>query len=155
MRDPQHLCTGGPVGRYPRDDAFNGMDRPGTPPVPAAARMSRRIGDVAESAAAAWLEERGLTVIGRNWRCRFGEIDLVLRDGNTLVFAEVRLRGNPRFGGAAASIDARKRQRLVASAQLYLAGMPALRERPCRFDAVLMNDAGGAGLEWIRNAFDA
>ena len=109
----------------------------------------------AEAHAAAWLERQGLVVIGRNWRCRFGEIDLILCDGDTLVFAEVRLRGNPRFGGAAASIDARKQARLVASARMYLARSPALRANPCRFDAVLMNDAEGAGLEWIRNAFDA
>ena len=117
--------------------------------------MSSRRGADAEALAAAFLEKQGLRVIERNWRCRFGEIDLVLRDGPVLVFAEVRLRGNPRFGGAAASIDARKRQRLIAAAQLYLASRPALRQRPCRFDAVLMNDAAGAGLEWIRNAFDA
>ncbi len=112
-------------------------------------------GERAEATAAAWLQARGLSVLERNWRCRFGEIDLVLRDGNTLVFAEVRLRGNPHFGGAAASIDARKRRRLIASAQLYLTARPSLRNHPCRFDAVLMNDAAGAGLEWIRNAFDA
>ena len=109
----------------------------------------------AEAHAAAWLEQQGLVVIERNWRCRFGEIDLILCDGDTLVFAEVRLRGNPRFGGAAASIDARKQARLAASARMYLARSPALRASPCRFDAVLMNDAEGAGLEWIRNAFDA
>lgn len=117
--------------------------------------MSSRRGADAEALAAAFLEKQGLRVIERNWRCRFGEIDLVLRDGNTLVFAEVRLRGNPHFGGAAASIDARKRRRLIASAQLYLTARPSLRNHPCRFDAVLMNDADGTGLEWIRNAFDA
>lgn len=155
VRDSQRLSTVRPVGRYQVNEPFNCMDPASHRPVLGTPRMSRRTGDAAESKAAAWLTDRGLTVIGRNWRCRFGEIDLVLRDGPVLVFAEVRLRGNPRFGGAAASIDARKRQRLIAAAQLYLASRPALRQRPCRFDAVLMNDAAGAGLEWIRNAFDA
>ena len=109
----------------------------------------------AESRAAEWLSARGLGVIAQNWRCRFGEIDLVLQDGATVVFAEVRLRANPRFGGAAASIDARKQAKLVASAQLFLAARPALRTRPCRFDAVLLGDANGNDVEWIRNAFDA
>ena len=86
----------------------------------------------------------------RNWRCRFGELDLILRDGPALVFAEVRLRSSAGFGGAATSIDRRKQARLAAAAQLYLAGRPAL---PCRFDVVLMSDACGGGIEWIRNAF--
>ncbi len=102
-----------------------------------------------------WLAGRGLEVIARNWRCRFGEIDLILQDGETVVFAEVRLRANPRFGGAAASIDARKQAKLVASARLFLASRPALRKRPCRFDAVLLVDADGGKVDWIRNAFDA
>lgn len=102
-----------------------------------------------------WLAGRGLSPIARNWRCRFGEIDLVLLDGETVVFAEVRLRANPRFGGAAASIDSRKRAKLAASAQLFLAARPTLRKRPCRFDAVLLGDTDGNEVEWIRNAFDA
>lgn len=114
--------------------------------------MSLQRGLAAEASAAAWLERQGVQVIARNWRCRFGEIDLVLRDGETLVFVEVRLRGNPRFGGAAASIDARKQRKLVAAARLYLASSPQ-RDRPCRFDAVLLDGDDAAGIEWIRNAF--
>ena len=155
MRAPDRLSTGSPVDRYRLDDMPNHMGRAGKTPAPAGPHMSRRTGDAAESVAAAWLTEQGLTVIGRNWLCRFGEIDLVLHEGPVVVFAEVRLRGNPRFGGAAASIDSRKRQRLIAAAQLYLATRPTLAARPCRFDAVLMNNTDGAGLEWIRNAFDA
>ena len=117
--------------------------------------LNRKLGTVAEHSAMQWLAARGLGVITRNWRCRFGEIDLVLQDGSTIVFAEVRLRSNPRFGGAAASIDARKQAKLVASAQLFLAARPALRALPCRFDAVLLCDTDGNDVEWIRNAFDA
>lgn len=110
-------------------------------------------GAEAEDAAAAWLARQGLAIITRNWRCRAGEIDLVCRDGEAIVFVEVRQRSSARFGGAAASIDARKQRKLAAAARLYLAASPD-RNRPCRFDAVLMGAAGTA-IEWIRNAFDA
>lgn len=113
--------------------------------------MSRSQGAAAEALAAAWLERQGLRVVARNWRCRFGELDLVLRDGPMIVIAEVRLRSSARFGGAAASIDRRKQARLAAAAQLYLAGQPAA---PCRFDVVLLGDAAGRDIEWIRNAFE-
>ncbi len=105
-------------------------------------------GQAAENRAAAYLTQRGLRLISRNWRCRGGEIDLILRDGATLVFAEVRARKNADFGGAAASITARKQARLVHAAQLYLAGLPSLP--PCRFDAVLIE---GETLTWLKDAF--
>lgn len=108
----------------------------------------------AEAEAAAWLEARGLTVRERNWRCRFGELDLVCEDAGTLVFVEVRARARADFGGAAGSITAAKRARLTAAARQYLAALP--RTPPCRFDCVLVS--GGDGdhrIEWLRNAFDA
>jgi putative endonuclease len=105
----------------------------------------------AEQHAAEFLQRRGLTLLHHNYRCRHGEIDLIMRDGATLVFVEVRLRSRSDFGGAAASIDAAKQGRLVRTAQHYLS---ALRHvPPCRFDAVLLHTAEGAGVEWIRNAF--
>jgi len=73
--------------------------------------------------------------------------------GAALVFVEVRLRRNADFGGAAASIDARKQQRLIRTAQQYLAGLAHIP--PCRFDAVLMDDAQGANVQWLKNAFEA
>src|SRR6476646_10229335 len=97
--------------------------------------MSRADGPAAETAALAFLERHGLELVERNWRCRFGEIDLVLRDGATLVFVEVRLRKDSRFGGAAESIDWHKRNRLLAAARLYLMRCPNAK---CRFDAVLL-----------------
>lgn len=105
---------------------------------------------MAEEFAAAWLQRQGLRLVERNWRCRFGELDLVLRDGDTIVIAEVRQRSSTRFGGAAASVDRHKQRKLIATAQLYLSRRPSA---PCRFDVVLMSDAGGGGIEWIRNAF--
>jgi putative endonuclease len=109
-------------------------------------------GAAAEATALAWLQGKGLTLVERNWRCRAGEIDLVLKDGASLVMVEVRLRRSDAFGGAAASVDARKRAKVIAAARLYLAGRP---ECPCRFDVITMTDASGRDLQWIRGAFEA
>jgi putative endonuclease len=105
-------------------------------------------GAAAEALAARFLTARGLAIVGRNYRCRGGEIDLVARDGKTLVFVEVRLRRNRAFGGAAASITAAKRRRLRLAAEHYLAGLA--REPPCRFDAVLLDALAIEGIEWLR-----
>src|ERR1700691_6135033 len=89
----------------------------------------------AEQLAEDFLLRRGLVMVQRNFRCRMGEIDLILRDGDTLVFAEVRLRSGGEFGGAAASVTPAKQARIVAAAGYFLAGK---RERACRFDVVLL-----------------
>jgi putative endonuclease len=104
----------------------------------------------AEELCAALLRRAGLTLLERNWRCRHGEIDLIAEDRGTLVFAEVRLRASERFGGAAESVTAAKRSRLVAAARLYLARR---RELPCRFDVFLVDDAEAPNIRWIRDAF--
>lgn len=106
----------------------------------------------AEKLAAAFLARQGLTLVEQNYRCRFGEIDLILREGETLVFVEVRLRANPDFGGAAASITPAKREKLLKAARHYLARLE--RIPPCRFDAVLLHDTAGRDLEWIKNAVE-
>jgi putative endonuclease len=111
--------------------------------------MSRR-GEAAETLAAAFLRAQGLIISERNYRCRFGEIDLIARDGATLVFIEVRQRRSENFGGAAESIKAAKRARLLAAARHYLARHS--RVPPCRFDAVLIR-GDPPRVEWIRNAF--
>jgi putative endonuclease len=105
----------------------------------------------AEALAAAYLEARGLRVVARNWRCRFGEIDLIARDGPMLVFVEVRARTSRSHGGAAESITAAKRRKLVAAANLYL--RVARSDTPCRFDALLFDAAGHA--EWLRDVIAA
>lgn len=105
----------------------------------------------AEDAAAAHLEAQGLSMIARNYRCRFGEIDLVMRDGRTIVFVEVRARRSSAYGGAAASITAAKREKLIAAARHYLSGRSLLPA--CRFDAVLI-EGEPARIEWLRNAFE-
>lgn len=107
-------------------------------------------GMAAERQAAEYLAGKGLKLVERNFRVRGGEIDLVMRDGPVLVFVEVRARTRADFGGAAESITAAKRGRIVLAAQHYLArhdGNPA-----CRFDAVLIQ---AGRLEWLKAAFDA
>ena len=107
-------------------------------------------GERAEALAAQYLQARGLRLLERNYRCRMGEIDLILAEGPVLVFAEVRLRRNARFGGAAASITAAKRQRILRAARHYLSGKP---ECACRFDAVLLDALAADRIEWIKDAF--
>lgn len=110
-------------------------------------------GRIAEQWAAQHLQRQGLQLVKQNYRCRFGEIDLIMQDGATLVFVEVRLRSNGNFGGAAGSIDRHKQQRIVRTAQHFLAGLS--RTPPCRFDALLLDNAAGGNVQWLRNAFDA
>ena len=76
-----------------------------------------------------------------------------MHDGPTAVFIEVRLRRHAGFGGAAASIDAHKQKRIISTAQQYLSGL--VRVPPCRFDAVLLEDAQGDHVQWFKNAFEA
>lgn len=111
--------------------------------------MNRR-GEPAERLAAAFLEREGLKILERNYRCRFGEIDLVAASGDTLVFVEVRARKSEAFGGAASSITAAKRRRLLAAARHYLARYRA--DRACRFDVVLVRGQERE-IEWLTNAF--
>lgn len=110
-------------------------------------------GAQAEQLAAQFLQRHGLKLIQQNYRCRYGEIDLILHDGNTLVFAEVRLRSRSDYGGAAASINAPKQAKLVRAAQHYLAALA--RIPPCRFDALLLQATDGSDIEWIKDAFAA
>lgn len=109
-------------------------------------------GSAAEGMALKFLEAKGLFLVERNFRCRVGEIDLIMEDGETLVFVEVRLRTNPAFVSAGESVSHRKQARIVAAANQYLAGK---REMPCRFDCVLLDKLDPDGMEWIQNAFGA
>lgn len=107
-----------------------------------------------EAAAQRELQRNGLRMRAANVRFRFGEIDLVMDDGEVLVFVEVRYRSGGGFGGGAASVDARKRMRLARAASAYLASLPKLSHRPCRFDVVSVSGTEPAPrFDWIRNAF--
>jgi putative endonuclease len=104
------------------------------------------VGRDAEARAQQFLQQQGLKLIEKNFRCRGGEIDLVMRDQQMLVFVEVRFRKNQRFGGAAASVGPVKQQRLWRSASIYL--MRFARPPACRFDLVAIE---GDDLHWIKN----
>ena len=104
-------------------------------------------GRAAEDRALAHLAQHGLTLVERNFRCRSGEIDLVMKDGDTLVFVEVRMRRSANFGGAAASVTPAKQTRLTNAAQFFLLRYSALPA--CRFDVVAID---GDQLDWLKNA---
>jgi putative endonuclease len=114
----------------------------------------QRLGAAAEARAAQRLLAAGLVLLHRNYRCRLGELDLVAREGHTLVIVEVRLRSSSRFGGAAASITHAKRRRIVRATRHLLARYPSLQKLPVRFDAMLLGAENGPS-EWLRRAVDA
>ncbi len=114
--------------------------------------MSWLRGADAETRALRHLEARGLKLLARNWRCRGGELDLVMRDGETLAIIEVRSRSRADFGSAFESVDARKRGHLIHAAQLFLAAHAEHHTREVRFDVVALD---GGQLQWLKAAFDA
>ena len=116
---------------------------------------SAKRGAWAEDIACRHLTDHGLRLVARNYRCRHGEIDLIMRDGEKIAFIEVRLRGRSDYGSAAESVDARKQSRLVASAEHYLQRHASLFSE-CRFDVVsILKRDDAHRLQWIRNAFSA
>jgi putative endonuclease len=113
----------------------------------AAARGKR-----SEEAAARWLAKQGLKLLARNVRFRCGEIDLVMDDDEALVFVEVRYRSRNDFGGAAASVTATKRARLLRAIRAYIGAHPEAARRVLRADVVAMS--GDGRIEWIKNALE-
>lgn len=109
------------------------------------------LGGEAEQIAAKYLQQQGLIMLASNYQCRYGEIDLIMRDGKMLVFVEVRLRSSASFGGAGMSITAAKQQKLARTAEHYL---QQHGNKACRFDAVLMSRPSIDDIEWVKNAFD-
>ncbi len=107
-------------------------------------------GQAGEDAALTHLQQHGLTLRERNFRCKGGEIDLVMQEHGALVFVEVRKRAQSRYGGAAASITGAKQRRLIIAAQVYLKRfkMPPA----CRFDVIAID---GTDLTWLKNAIEA
>jgi putative endonuclease len=138
------------------------------------------LGVAAEHAAAAGLQGAGLEILLRNWRRRSGELDIVAREGDVLVIAEVRIRNHADFGSAADSVDARKCQRIIRTTQQLLQQNPPLARLRVRFDVIAAENVGAASaadanvggkppqgtrwltdpsgrfrLQWIRHAFSA
>lgn len=112
-------------------------------------------GKQAEALACAWLQERGLVVLERNYHCAYGELDIIAQHGDTLVFVEVRYRNSMTHGGALTSVDYRKQQRLIYTAQHYLQAHQITDEQSCRFDVVGMchNRYGDWQFHWLPSAF--
>ena len=113
------------------------------------------IGQAAENIAADFLRAQGLDILERNYLRRMGELDIVARDRDVLVIAEVRTRSSDRYGGAAASVDPRKQQRLIRTASQLLQQRKDLAQLRVRFDVVVVSEmeAGCGRVEWIRHAF--
>jgi putative endonuclease len=109
-------------------------------------------GDAGERQALQYLERQGMTQVERNFRCKAGEIDLIMQDKACLVFVEVRKRamGAERFGGAAASVTPAKQRRLIVAAQVYLKRFT--HPPACRFDVVTID---GVELNWLKNAIES
>ena len=118
---------------------------------------SRRLGGWGEELAARFLEERGWQILARNWRCRYGEVDLIASDGRYLAFVEVKLRNSDRYGQPMEAVTAAKQRRLLTAAQLYLAEHPTALQP--RFDVAQVFAPGGmelglARIEYVENAFE-
>ncbi|HKE48481.1 MAG TPA: YraN family protein [Rhodanobacteraceae bacterium] len=132
------------------------MRRADAAAVPAASRRSstRDAGARYEALALEHLERAGLALIARNYACRYGEIDLVMRERDTVVFVEVRHRSAGGFGDGIDSVTAAKRAKLVRAASVFLADHPRLAALACRFDVLAIGDDATAP-DWRRNAFEA
>ena len=111
-------------------------------------------GRAAEALARNHLERQGLRLLAQNWRCKLGELDLVMLDGPTVVFVEVRYRRHSAWGGAIESVDARKREKLINAASYFLQQQARWANAPCRFDVIAIDAVEPARLNWIKNAFD-
>jgi putative endonuclease len=108
------------------------------------------IGSTKEEQALRYLEQRGLRLVARNYRCRQGEIDLVMRDGDCLAFVEVRYRKSTGFGSPAETVTPSKQRRIICAARHYLQHHPTGSD--CRFDILAIT--GTVRVEWLKNAFE-
>jgi putative endonuclease len=117
-------------------------------------RERKALGLLAEELALTHLQSHGLKLLTRNYRCKLGEIDLVMLDGATLVLVEVRYRATSDYGGAAASVDWSKQQRLARAAEHLLMKRSELKRYPARFDVVaITTGAAQPQVDWIKRAF--
>ncbi|MDH3338273.1 MAG: YraN family protein [Gammaproteobacteria bacterium] len=116
---------------------------------------ARLVGSDAERLAHDFLQQKGLAFLARNFRCRLGEIDLIMRDGSCLVIVEVRYRTDNRFARARLSVDIHKRRKIIRTAAMFLARNAQYANNVVRFDIVAIdaNRRDGTSIEWIRDAF--
>jgi len=119
-------------------------------------QTTRQRGSHWELAAESFLNHRGLKTLRRNYLARVGEIDLIMLDGDTLVFAEVRFRENDAWGSGAQSVTRTKQQRIIRAARRFLSRHPDRSQQTCRFDVISIGAREGRILyDWIQNAFEA
>ena len=127
-------------------------------------KNTREKGQAAESWAQTYLEKKGLRLIEQNYQCRHGDIDLVMKDNDTVVFVEVRFRRSNRYGSGIESVDFRKQAKLVACAKHYLQKHGTTDKQKCRFDVLALGADLASGnttnetaqqVQWIPNAFEA
>lgn len=117
---------------------------------------TRQQGSNWEQVSESFLLEHGLKTVTKNYHGRFGEIDLVMLDGKTLVFVEVRYRANAHYGTGAASVTRTKQRRIICAAQRFLQNEKRFAARPCRFDVISIGrENGRTVMNWIRGAFHA
>jgi putative endonuclease len=115
-----------------------------------------KTGRTAERLASEYLQKKGLQPLEYNYRTKAGEIDLIMQDGEDIVFIEVRLRNNPHFGNAIESIDQRKQQKIIKTANHYLSRWNLIDKVNCRFDVIgISYHQTKAVVEWIQDAFPA
>jgi putative endonuclease len=113
--------------------------------------VEKTSGEHAEARAEVFLVQQGLVKRAKNYRCKLGEIDLIMQHTDTLVFVEVRLRTHQAFASAAESVTIRKQQKIIKAAQYYLQEHQLTDKANCRFDVIAFSDNGAP--EWIRDAF--
>jgi putative endonuclease len=118
------------------------------------------IGNSAEEYANRYLQRQGLTLVEKNYRCKYGEIDLIMKDKSTTVFIEVRYRKSHRFGSGAETVDYHKQRKLLATASHYLQNHTDAAKHPCRFDVISLTTSPAKSkesydLQWITNAIQS
>ncbi len=114
----------------------------------------QQTGQLAEAEACEYLQQQGLRLLERNYHCRHGELDLIMTDGKSTVFIEVRYRSNTDYGSGAETVNRRKQQKLIATASYYLQNNRQLAQQPARFDVISMTQATNRfSIDWIQDAF--
>ena len=121
------------------------------------AHLRLQQGEAAELLAANYLQVRGLKIMGRNLRCKAGELDLVCLDDGVLAIVEVRQRESSQFGGALASVTGSKQRKIIRAAQFFMQREPGWRDFSVRFDVLAVQGlpAGTHRIEWVKDAFRA
>ena len=123
---------------------------------------TQRKGHAYENLAKHYLKKKGLSLITTNYTCQSGEIDLIMKDGETLVFIEVRYRNNKQYGSALESVNSKKQRKIIQSAQSFLQQSPWAKKLNCRFDVLgispsahqLSNDPDDQlEVNWVQSAF--